>query len=494
MKKNKILEKLKPLSFIKSIFNYVKYDNFKLKLFTYSKFFQKKLNIQLIDYQEKYINRFGINLNDYLAFKSNYKENELKKKLEDKLIKKNIDINYNDIQNLSIKHFEKQFQEYKDKNYKNKIMIDIYSPFFESLSKNEIFENFTIKINIKDIEQFDLKNDYISIFYKLNKSKSNYSSLNFIFKNSEDIKYLNDFNINFGQIKYLTLFQVDSNIQNYNNFFEILFSLNNISNNLIFLILDIFSNTFKNDVEIEAKSLENLNNFKSLKYLRLSGFKFKTTFNIDLINLEHLYINDCSNIIFSDKINLNLKYLFLSYNTNVKPKNFLKLPEIETCILKSKYNSKENFRLMIDFSSLKKLKVLKANGSDFLLLENNNILNNIQLNLEENISKENEIKIIEKILSMKNLKNVFLYLNKIDIDDILEIQGENSSIEKLAIDFKNKNKDLCFNKIQNKFPNINDLSILISLFSDLNVVTLEINQNPNCKVNQLFLILKFITL
>ena len=175
MKKNKILEKLKPLSFIKSIFNYVKDDNFKLKLFTYSKFFQKKLNIQLIDYQEKYINRFGINLNDYLAFKSNYKENELKKKLEDKLIKKNIDINYNDIQNLSIKHFEKQFQEYKDKNYKNKIMIDIYSPFFGSLSKNEIFENFTIKINIKDIEQFNLKNDYITIFDKLNKSKSNYS-------------------------------------------------------------------------------------------------------------------------------------------------------------------------------------------------------------------------------------------------------------------------------------------------------------------------------
>ena len=142
---------------------------------------------------------------------------------------------------------------------------------------------------------------------------------------------------------------------------------------------------------------------------------------------------------------------------------------------------------MIDFSSLKKIKVLKADVNDFLLLENNNILNSIELQSEINISKQSEIKLVEKLLSIKSLKNINFELREIDIDDILNIPGINSSIQKINIGFKKGNKYLYFNKIQNKFPNVSELSIYIYDFTIKNEITLEINQNTNCKVNKLFL-------
>ena len=140
---------------------------------------------------------------------------------------------------------------------------------------------------------------------------------------------------------------------------------------------------------------------------------------------------------------------------------------------------------MIDFSSLKKIKSLKAEPNDFLLIENNNILKSIDLYSLYNISKSNELKLVEKILSMKSLENVSLSLNTIDIDDILKIPGENSSILSIKIVISTKNKHLHFNKIQNKFPNASELSF--EIFNNSNGMKLEINQNPNCKVNKLYL-------
>ena len=321
----------------------------------------------------------------------------------------------------------------------------------------------------------------------MNKSKINYSSIFFKFKNNENINYLKDFNINFGQIQKLSCAQdYCPKKENFNNFFKILFSFNNIGNNLMYLDLELYNDRLDSDrVNIDANSFENLNNFKSLKDLRLHGLLFKTYLNINLINLQHLYISSCSMIIFTDECNLNLKSLFLLSNTDVKPKNILNLPNISECFLKSAFNFKENFRTMIDFSSLKKIKSLKAEPNDFLLIENNNILKSIDLYSLHNISKSNELKLVEKILSMKSLENVSLSLNTIDIDDILKIPGENSSILSIKIVISNKNKHLYFNKIQNKFPNVSELSF--EIFNNSNGMKLEINQNPNSKVNKLYL-------
>ena len=54
------------------------------------------------------------------------------------------------------------------------MFIDIFSPFFDILSIDKIFENFSINILLKDIEETNLELDYISTFDNLNNSKSKY--------------------------------------------------------------------------------------------------------------------------------------------------------------------------------------------------------------------------------------------------------------------------------------------------------------------------------
>ena len=83
------------------------------------------------------------------------------------------------------------------------VPIEIYSPFFDIMSKAEFFEDLftTISISTYIIDKFDLKEDYISTFDKLNQSKSKYSSLTIYYEDSYDILYLKEFRINFIQIK-----------------------------------------------------------------------------------------------------------------------------------------------------------------------------------------------------------------------------------------------------------------------------------------------------
>ena len=323
----------------------------------------------------------------------------------------------------------------------------------------------------------------------MNKSKCNYSSLIFRFEKSEDIHYLEDFKINFGQITKLIIHQdFNSYIEDYNNFFKILFSFNDITKNLIYLNLYILNSNLNNSIiYIDQNSLENLNKCKSLRYLELYGFNFKQNFYINLFNLKSLNIACSENIIYTDKDSLNLKTLSLFSNSNVKPKYFLKLPEVENCTFESKIYLKEKFSSMIDFSSLKQLKDLKAEASDFLNLDNNILLEKIDLKSELNISKETEIKMIEKLLSIKTLNIVSFELKKIDVNEILTIPGENPFIKIININVRNDNKDLFLNKIQNKFPGADKLSLYLSNFSLNQKINLQIRQNPNCKINKFLL-------
>jgi hypothetical protein len=271
-----------------------------------------------------------------LAFEINNKEKALKmkSKFENILIKNNIDINKIDIQKFTIKLFKKiykkKIQFYNDKIDKNKLYIDIYSPFFEALSKDKLFENFTIKINIKGIEDFNLKNYYISIFDQMNKSIINYSSIFFKFKNNENINYLKDFNINFAQIQKISCTQdYCPKKENFNNFFKILFSFNNIGNNLMYLDLELYNDRLNSDrVNIDANSFENLNNFKSLKTLVLENIQLENIFLLKLKTLENLTLINCDIILLDENIGLNMKSLILFKCSIEKPNKPLKLPEL----------------------------------------------------------------------------------------------------------------------------------------------------------------------
>ena len=234
MESKRKLERIRCVFLVKEIFNYIKDKNYKFKLFKYSKSFQKKFDIDLIDYQEQYINKLGINFGDYLTLKYDENENFIKDiltiRLNYNLMMNNVHLYMKNIQKIAVRYFRKiiKYNEENKESSENKKLyqiIDIYSPFFDAISKSEIFDYFIIEISMNKIVKLNSKNDYISIFNKMNKLKSKYSSIRFAFQDNNDINDLKDFNINFGQINNLIIFYeygYDFFID-YNNFLKTLF-------------------------------------------------------------------------------------------------------------------------------------------------------------------------------------------------------------------------------------------------------------------------------
>ena len=81
MNSNTLLEKIESKYLLNSLFEYVNKDNFKLKLFVHSKFFQNKLDINIFNYQDIYFNNTGFYLYNYLCDYENY---DIRKYLKDK--------------------------------------------------------------------------------------------------------------------------------------------------------------------------------------------------------------------------------------------------------------------------------------------------------------------------------------------------------------------------------------------------------------------------
>ena len=247
-----ILEKISCKYISGRIFDYIKDENYKFKLFLHSKKLQKKFELELIDFKERYIIKSKFNTDNYLCCYTlfnvdvkNFDKNIIFKKLEDDLKKVNININIiheyllNDLKKIVDKLNEKEKENKLVKYYYFNKQISIFSPFFEFLTKSEYIDILTIPISIKLLEKFNLKNDYIAAFEYLNKLNiKHYPSIIFDYKNTNDINYLKEFKIRFNKIKRLTLtheYSVD--IDNYNFLFKTLFSFNNIEKNLVHLNL-----------------------------------------------------------------------------------------------------------------------------------------------------------------------------------------------------------------------------------------------------------------
>ena len=492
MFKKRFLEKISSKYILQTIFNYVKNPNFKMKLFMYSKSFQKRLELNLEDYKENYIKQSGINFDNYLLLGEyvnwNFNTNILKEQFKEILIRYKLD--FNDIKSCIINHFENLINIKKGNNEKefniyeyDAKKIDIYSPFFDLISKNNIFEQlFSISIPMNLIKSFNLKNDYILNFDKLNKSNSQYSSLTFNYEDNNDIDYLKELKINFSQIKRLTI-KKEATINNYFYFFKTLFSFDNIENNLVYLDLKISVRALNNFYEkIEPSSFENLNNFKSLKFLRLEKFKFKSTFILKLYNLNSLSLMSCENITLDEKTCLNIKNLTLFDCLIIKQKTLLKFPELENYYLIS-ITTQERCNLIIDFSSLKKLKRIVTDSCDFVYLENS-LVEHITLNPNiKNITNEKEEKMLRKLLSINTLKFIDLGLGKINDEEIIKIPGENTSVTSIHINWSNQDSDCILYNLQKKFPNLTSLDIWNNTWKS-EETNLEIKENSNCKIKE----------
>lgn len=151
------------------------------------------------------------NVVEYFSFPKSPKSNafnkyHIKNELESDLSKLKLDFNL--LKKYFLNYFENLWKEIKHKDDDDEYQIDIYSPFFEIISKTKLFElKFTIFLNGEIIDENKLENDYISCFRKLNDYNIKYSSLTLFFIRPEHLNYLNNLNIDLKKIKRLNIKQ-----------------------------------------------------------------------------------------------------------------------------------------------------------------------------------------------------------------------------------------------------------------------------------------------
>ena len=97
-------------------------------------------------------------------------------------------------------------------------------------------------------------------------------------------------------------------------------------------------------------------------------------------------------------------------------------------------------------------------------------------------SIETEVKILEKILTIKTLKEIIIDFKYINDDLISKIEGENNSVNRINMVW-NTEECILYN-FQKKFPNISELNIS-TRNSNYYSSIFEINENPKYKINKL---------
>ena len=185
MKNTHVINEIKSKYILEQIFDYIKDDKFKMKLFYYSKLFQSKLNLSIIDYQIAFLNKINFDYNNYLKFSTNTLDQQnfdpkfLISQFTEDILKYNINLNIMPtiINNYFRNNKSPKIQKKNKNNINFGIEIDIFSPYFDFLSKDDIFKNFCIIIPLIRIRKFDLINDYKHIFDQLAQRKSDYNSI-----------------------------------------------------------------------------------------------------------------------------------------------------------------------------------------------------------------------------------------------------------------------------------------------------------------------------
>lgn len=318
-------------------------------------------------------------------------------------------------------------------NYENSYnnYIDIYSPFFEIISKNEFFGNiFTINIPTNLIIKNSLENSYTEIFDNLEKNNCNYYSVKISLSDIKDLEVLDKFKIKFNQLNKIVLNTYENNsIEDYNSFLDKIFSFFPKENSLKYLNLEIPT---ESQNIIENKVIEKINNFQNLEHLYLKNFIIRNPFILNLTKLKYLNIDTCENLGFADNSLLNIEKLRIQTSEIIKDENasLIKLPKATHILLIDEGNSIYN--TIFDFSSFLNVKILSCNKHDFPSLTNIS-LETLSIGLYKKEDKEMEKQMIEKILLMKELKSLICTLSIYVNDVLMEIKGENTSVEEITI-------------------------------------------------------------
>ena len=120
-------------------------------------------------------------------------------------------------------------------------------------------------------------------------------------------------------------------------------------------------------------------------------------------------------------------------------------------------------------------------------MENSTELDNITV-YQTKKNFEEEIKLIEKIISLKKVEILNLSINKIEDSAISKIIGYNTSLKKLKIKLILKQDIYKFDGLLNKFKNLKKLEIELpeinSSKEKLEIPLLQINENLNSEINK----------
>jgi len=187
MKRKEEIKNIASKHILDSIFNFIEDNNFKDKLFLYSKKLQKKFDIKLIGLKENYLKKIHFDLDKYLfvelyLFYKDFLSIEYDKFLiEKKIDKKKLEnIIYDIFDNKEIKDIDKEDVYKIDDSEK---YINFESPLFKILSKTKNFGKiFTIFISQKIIDEYKLKKKYKTLFDKLNNFNIKYSLILILIK------------------------------------------------------------------------------------------------------------------------------------------------------------------------------------------------------------------------------------------------------------------------------------------------------------------------
>ena len=502
-----LLEKIHSKYIINDLFNYVKDSNHLLKLAKYCKRLQNSFKLGIEDYKIKSFEIINYSKFDnflYVQRSSKFKKNYLKNKFNKESKQYNSKIRNTISNEFSKIYFANKYKYYQSHEQIKKtildkqFIIDIKSPFYESLSKDPIFQNlFIIRIPVPLIKENNLMNEYIADFEKLNKSNIKYSALCFQFDKETKRYYENktfNFNIDFKKVKKLIFEEKHTksyeplkylDIKN-NEFllFKTIFADNYVVNNLIFLEIKNLRNE-KNFIY----DIENINNFKSLEELKLENVKFTKDLQLKLNTLKHLALCNCDQIGISKNCALNLKSLSLFRSTLTHyNSSYLQFPELEQLKISFCYYNNADclkqpdswywgFKKMVDFKSLKKLKFLYRGDISLFFALNNDTLEKAYISSYTMVNINIEKSMIKKFIDIKTLKEIKLSLYRINKDEINSIEGENTSVEKLIIDFENKygydNGDEIYNLLK-KFPDLTKIEIY-DTYSHIKKINLEQN-------------------
>ena len=501
MKNTQVFNEIKSKYILEQIFDYIKDDKFKMKLFYYSKLFQSKLNLSIIDYQIAFLNKINFDYNNYLKFSTNTLDQQnfdpkyLISQFTEDILKYNI--NSNIIPTIINNYFRNNKAPKIQKKNKNNINfgieIDIFSPYFDFLSKDDIFNNFCIIIPLIRIKKFDLINDYKHIFAQLAQRKSDYNSIILYTNNNDDLELIKNLGINFNQILKLSVINLGNQIY-YNDFFNILFSPS-LYNTLLYLSL-------KKDYyqEIKPENFTNINNFNILESLSLDEFRFTDKFILKIKSLKTLFINECENITLDEITCINLKKLYI-YDSNIYyyESTLLKLPNVEECELIDRKSEISHYNYLIDFGSLKSLKLLKAEDTDFYELKNAPV--EIAKIYDHSFSKRtiniklefSDIRIMRKIISIQTLKKICFIMSLYNRERLFRIKDKNHSINDMEVYFNNFNNagDFMINFL-NYFPNLTKLSLGIRYTKrkkESGEYILGIIENNDCHINDIKIIM-----